>query len=74
MFITVSVRFYLGAASYFEEEHAPTVQELRRNVGLDFLFGMGHFLFLFAWALTIDSHDALIWGVTPFTAMLGPSS
>ncbi|HZR24156.1 MAG TPA: hypothetical protein VFA59_11250 [Vicinamibacterales bacterium] len=57
IFLIVITRFYLGAASFFDEAHAADPGKFkRRSYPMDFLFGFFHFLVFFVWAVTLNPH------------------
>ncbi len=58
-FLVLSIRFYLGAAAYFDEayEAAESPDErrpIKKSYGLDFVFGITHFLLFYALAISIN--------------------
>src|SRR5258708_36586817 len=58
VFLFLIIQFYLGAVWYFDEvyENPETAKDYTdKNYAVDFLFGLIHFLFFFAWALSIDT-------------------
>lgn len=57
VFLVVIIRFFLGSVYYFDCAHTgPESDEAYPNKDyyVDFLFGLVHFIFFFAWALSID--------------------
>lgn len=67
VFLLVSVRFLLGAASHFEEV------DREQNPGsyrLDFLSGFLHFLFLFAWSFTVEVRPNESAAISPYLLLL----
>lgn len=68
--LILTTRFYFGAASFFEEEHAHNTPIQNRNVTLDLGVGLFHFISVFAWSLTVNVHDDVFPGLTPFAALL----
>jgi hypothetical protein len=60
VFLTVAIRFFLGAVHYFNSVHFDAQANERykhKSFGLDFLIGLVHFLFFFAWATTITDPE-----------------
>lgn len=54
-FTIVTVRFYLGASEYFDKVYlAKPVDCKRSNYGIDYIFGLVHFVMFFFWSATID--------------------
>ncbi|HEY9284805.1 MAG TPA: hypothetical protein VIP46_15215 [Pyrinomonadaceae bacterium] len=58
VFLVVTIRFFLGSVFYFDCAHTgPGCDDTYPNKDyyVDFLFGLVHFIFFFAWALSIDA-------------------
>jgi hypothetical protein len=74
IFLLTITCFYFGAGVFFDKiyinpETATRYQ--RKNYGLDFSFGLIHFLAFFAWALSINDYSrSPKWGVSPFLGFL----
>lgn len=59
-FMVMQIRLYLGSVAYFSEVYIDeTTSHLytSKSYGLDFLIGLVHFLFLFAWATTLNDYQ-----------------
>lgn len=60
VFLVVTIRFFLGSVSFFEDayeaEDADTLYPTK-NYARDYIFGLIHFLFFFAWSLSIDAEQ-----------------
>jgi hypothetical protein len=73
-FLTLIIRFYLGAGMYFDKvycsEKLPQGPP-HNNYGLDFLMGTIHFIILFVWSETIIVHNRFTHGMSGFLALLG---
>jgi hypothetical protein len=74
-FLFVIIRFYLGAAVFFEKVHGESANLGRyppeyKRFGVDFFMGFMHFLVFFAWSVQLVSHSIGRFGVSPPYAML----
>ncbi|MDQ1728230.1 MAG: hypothetical protein QOD33_355 [Pyrinomonadaceae bacterium] len=57
VFVLTTIQFYLGSVWFFDKYHDnPARPYNNTNFAVDFLFGLLHFLFFFAWAMSIDTH------------------
>jgi hypothetical protein len=74
-FLAVIIRFYLGAGIYFDEVYcadtAASMYPKPKNYGVDFLSGMIHFIFFFAWSETLIGHERFAHGLSGFLLVLG---
>lgn len=72
VFLTVIIRFYLGAAAFFDEEYIKRVEAKypQKSFGTDFLIGIIHFILFFALASTIDVHPKVSTDPSAFTATI----
>ena len=71
-FLAISC-FYFGAGVFFDRVHVDpkTAQAYKKkNYGLDFWFGLIHFLIFFAWALTINDYSRTTSGLSLFWIFL----
>ena len=75
LFLTTIIRFYLGSVSFFDEVHNATTADQNytsKNYGLDFIVGLIHFVFFYAWATTINDVKHRDPGsLSHFTALAG---
>ena len=64
--------FYFGAGVYFDKVHLgeSSTNYSKKSYGLDFVMGLIHFLFFFAWALTLTNHSRNSLGISPFYGFL----
>jgi hypothetical protein len=59
LFLVLIIRFYLGAAFFFEKVYfsEKASEYPKKSYNLDFLFGLIHFLIFFALAISIESQQ-----------------
>jgi hypothetical protein len=74
-FLAMIIRFYLGAAIYFDEAYLDATAEQMypqpKNYGVDFLSGLIQFIFFFAWSETLIGHERFAHGLSAFLVLLG---
>lgn len=62
VFLVVTIRFFLGSVAFFEDAYesddADAVYPIK-NYARDYVFGLIHFLFFFAWSMSIDAEGPL---------------
>ena len=69
-FLITVIRFYFGAALYFDEMYGDDAGNGHRSFGFDFLTGMAHFLVFFAWSYSITFHTRFSHGLSGFLTLL----
>jgi hypothetical protein len=65
--------FYFGAGVFFDKVHVgpeAATKYPNNNYGLDYFFGLIHFVFFFGWALTIDDYSRTARGISLFLVFL----
>jgi len=78
VFLAMIVRFYFGSTMYFTQMHdlsETQKKELeqsgkRRSFGIDFLFGLAHFLLFFGWSYSITVLQRTTHGKSWFLVLL----
>ena len=73
IFLAMIIRFYVGSGIYVDRVYLDekTASEFtRKNFGVDFLLGLIHFLFFFAWSETVIGHERFQHGLSDFLVLL----
>src|ERR1700754_1237596 len=58
-FLLISIQFYLGSVWFFDkfyETDSAEADQACHGYAPDYLFGLGHFIMFFGWAMSIDTH------------------
>jgi hypothetical protein len=70
VFLITIIRFYFGAAFFFDSMYGADADTGNRVFGFDFLSGAAHFLLFFAWSYSITFHERVGNGVSWFMLLM----
>lgn len=70
VFLLTIIRFYFGAALYFDKMYSEDAAPGHRSFGFDFLTGTAHFLIFFVWSYSITFHTRINHGLSGFLVVM----